>query len=196
MDEDIWLKRGWYVELVYPGSPPDNYHQITADEPFEFETGTEEKAIFSAVTSGSESGYKNIGLLEPDDTPPHLFQVLWGVQDTKIKYYMKLPTGTNRIGVDEDKDIGYITADRSPYFDPDPKYMFWLLHAWYPSINAKNESALTLTPKVWFTGKKYDIKTVSALIKTETLPADTLEGLKTGKIPCKRITLGGVRTSS
>jgi len=188
MDEDIWLKIGWYIELLYPGAPENNFWKITGIEPFEYETGTEETAVFTAVSPGSESGYKNITLLEPDDVPPHLFQVLWGVKDTKVKYYMKLPTGTNRLGVDEDKDIGFITADRSPYYDPNPQYMFWLLHAWYPSINAVNESPVTITPKIWFRGMKYDIEKVT--------DAETIEALKTGKIPCRRISLGGVRTSS
>ena len=187
MDE-IWLKRGYFVEIVYPGSPEDNYWKITATEPFEYETGTEETAVFSAVASGSESGYKNVPLLEPDDVPPHLFQVLWGVKDCKVKYYIKIPTGTNRIGTDEDKDIGFITADRSPYYEPNPLYQFWLLHAWYPSINAVNESPVTITPKIWFRGMKYDIEKVT--------DEELLKGLKEGRIPCTRIVLGGIRTSS
>jgi hypothetical protein len=187
MDDDIWLKKGYFVELTFPGAPDDNYYEITAAEPFEYETGTEDTAIFSAVSSGSDSGYKNIELLEPDDVPPHLFQVLWGVKDTQVKYYLKLPTGTNRMGVDEDKDIGFITAEKSPYYAPNPLYQFWLLHAWYPSIKAVNESPVTITPKIWFKGMKYDIKKVGG---------ETLELLKAGKLPCRRIEIGGVRTSS
>lgn len=186
--DDIWLKRGYFVELVWPGSPPDNYFKITAVEPFEYETGTEETPVFTPLAPGSESGFRNIPVLEPDDVPPHLFQVLWGVKDTKVKYYFKLPTGTNRYGTDDDKDIGFITADRSPYYAPNPLYQFWLLHAWYPSINAVNESPATITPKIWFRGMKYDIEKVT--------DAETLEGLKTGRIPCTRIVLGGVKTAS
>jgi len=184
MDEEIWLKKGFYVYV----EPPGKYYKITGREPFYYETGTEETAIFSAVSPGSESGYKNIDILEPDDVPPHLYQVLWGVKDVRVKYYMKLPTGTNRLGLDEDKDIGFITAEISPYWDPNPDYQFWLLHTWYPSINAVNESRVSIVPKIWFRGMKYDIE--------EVTDPEILEKLKTGKIPCRQIKLGGVRTTA
>lgn len=188
MSEEVQLKKGYYVLIDYSGAPPDNYHEIIAAEALEFETGEEETAIFSDYAAGAESGYKNIELLEPDDVPPHLYYVLWGVKDTLMKYYMKLPTGTNRFGVDEDKDVGFITAERSPYFAPNPRYGFWLLHAWYPSVNVKNESPITRRPKIWFTGTKYDIKKVT--------DPELLEALKTGKVPSSKITLGGIKTAS
>jgi hypothetical protein len=182
--ESLWLKENYFI---YIGDPINKFYKITRREAFEFETGREDTAIFSAVSSGSESGYKNIDILEPDETPRHLFQVLWGVKDTLVRYYLKLPTGTNRFGTDEKKDIGYINAERSPYYAPNPDYMFWLVNDWYPSINAVNESPVTITPKIWFRGMKYDIE--------EVKETKVLSMLKSGQLPHRKITLGGIKTS-
>lgn len=183
MDESIYLKENFFVYI----EPWNAFYKIVRREPLEFETGREDTAIFSAVASGDESDFKNIEELEPDKTPPHLFQVLWGVKDTLVRYYLKIPTGINRLGTDEDKDIGFINAERSPYYDPNPDYQFWLVNDWYPSVNAVNESPVTITPKIWFKGMKYDLEKVTE--------AKVLDLLKTGQIPHARPTFGGVRTS-
>jgi len=114
---------------------------------FDFVTGEESPAIFSTVASGAESGFKNIDTIEPDNDPLHLYQVIWGVQDTgDIKYYYKLPTGQNRAGVDEDKK-SLLNADKSPFYAPNPLFQFWLIHDWYPAINCVNGSPVTITRK-------------------------------------------------
>ena len=180
------LKGYWYVEL----SPhPDEFYQIVDYEAFEYETGDEPTAYFSEVASGSESGFVAIDILEPSSKPPRLYYVLWGVKDG-CKYYLKLDTGTNRLGLDEDKDIGYITNEKSPYFDPNPAYAFWLIANWYPAINVKNETGGTVTPKIWFKGFKYDLVKV-----TDPEIIRLLRNFKKGlspSIPVKRITIGGV----
>jgi len=103
-----------------------------------------------------------------------------------MRYYFKIPTGTNRFGIDDDKDIGFVDEDMSPYDDPNEDFEFWLVNEYYPSINAKNDSLVTLPPKVYFTGMKYDI--------TEVKEHDILARLKNGLIPFKTVTIGGVRT--
>jgi hypothetical protein len=182
------LKVGYYVELIAEGKKSEGHFKVTGKEPFKYTTGDEATAVFSTVADAGESGFKNIELLEPSSKPRHLFQVLWGVKDG-CTYYIKIATGTDRLGVDEDRDIGYIDNEMSPYYDPDPLYKFWLIENWYPSINAKNSTGGTVTPKVWFKGMKYDIEKVpegAVLTKLKAEPP---------QIPCKQITLGGVRTA-
>lgn len=180
-----WLKPGYYIQV---GEPLNGYYKVTRREPFDYETGEEDTAVFSAVAGGGESGYKNITLLEPDSKPLHLFQVLMGVKDTLFKYYVKLPTGTNIFGTDEDKDIGFIDGNKSPAYDPNPDFMFWLINDFYPAVNAKNGTPFSITPKVFFTGMKYDIQQItdSTLIRM----------IQQGKIPCRKIGLGGIKTTS
>jgi hypothetical protein len=154
-EEDIYLKEGW---SVFIDDPYNAYYRIVRREPFDFVTGEESPAIFSTVASGSESGFKNISTLEPDNDPLHLFQVVWGVADVgDIQYYLKLPAGQNRFGVDVNKEIGFLNADKSPFYEPNPVFQFFLVHDWIPAVNCKNGSPVTITPKVWFRGMKYDI---------------------------------------
>lgn len=178
-----------YVQIPTEGLS-SKFFQVKNSEPFEFETGDEASAIFAAVTSGSESGFKPIDVIEPDDSPMHLYYVLWGVKDG-CKYFVKIDTGTNRFGIDEDKDIGYITNEKSPYFAPDPAYAFWLVNNHYPSINAVNVTKDSLTPKVWFRGFKYDL--VEVKDPQTIVLLRNYESGRSPNLPFKRVTIGGVK---
>jgi hypothetical protein len=178
-----YLKEGHFVWI---DEPFNSYYKIIRREPFDFVTGEEDSTIFAAVSSGSDSGYKNIELLEPDSDPLHLYQVRWGVEHTgDIKYYMKIPTGVNRFGVDEDKEVGFINADKSPHYDPNPDFEFYLISEWYPSINCSNDSSFTITPKVYFRGMKYDIQPVT--------DRTVIQKIETGQQAHRRIILGGIK---
>ena len=181
--EDVFLKEGhivWLNEL-------NGWFRVTAREAFDYETGEEDTAVFSTVASGSETGFKNFEALEPDNKPQHLFQVLWGVRDDEdIKYYIKIPVGQNRMGIDEDKEIGFVNATKSPAYDPNPLYQFYLINGWYPSINCVNNSPVTITPKVYFSGMKYDIEPVT--------DQATLDAINRGA-PRRLVVFGGIKTT-
>lgn len=176
-----FLKEGFYVYV----NVLNNYYKIVSREPFHYVTGDEATPIFSSVAVGSESGWKNIDILEPDDRPKHLFQIRFGVK-YGFKYYFKIPTGTARFGVDEDKNIGYIDNDISPYDEPNEDFEFWLVRDYYPSVNALNNALVPLTPKIYFRGMKYDIEEVTDI--------DILNKLRQGIIPCRYVTVGGIKT--
>jgi hypothetical protein len=184
-DEDGgYLKEGW---VVYIDDPYNGFYRIARREPFDFVTGEESPAIFTPVLPGGQSAYQNVVTLEPDNDPLHLFQVRWGVQESgNVKYYLKVPTGQNRFGVDVNKEIGYINADKSPWFDPDPLFQFWLVHDWIPAVNMRNGSPTTITPKIWFRGMKYDIEKITN--------AGTISQLRQSGVH-KKIVFGGVKNT-
>ena len=183
------LKEGYFVKINYRGYE-GRFFRVVDCEPFTYETGTGDEAEFTPVPPGSESGFKNIVALEPDNRPMRLFYVLWGVKSGG-RYKIKIPTGTDRLGTDVDKDVGFIDNVKSPYYAPNPKYAFWLIHDVYPSINFINTTPETVTPKVWFTGFKYTLVEVSE--------PDVLEKLRnfergiSPSIPFKLVTIGGVK---
>lgn len=191
-----FLKEGYYVRID-EGSIPV-FYKVVAREPFQYDTGEEATAHFSAVATAGESGWINITTLEPDDRPRRLYQVRLGVaysdRNLGMSYFFKIPTGNNRFGVDVDKDIGFIDGLLSPFDAPTELFEFWLIHDYYPSINAKNNCSISLTPKVRFVGMKYDIPKVQELIEQGVETVDTLAKLRDGRIPYKIIILGGVRT--
>lgn len=148
----LTLKPGFIVKIF------ERYYRIKAAEPFRYDTGDESSAFFSSVSSGSDSGFKNITELEPDDLPiPHLFWVVPGFEDG-MQYSIKIPTGTNRFGTDVTKGIGYLDNLMSPYYAPNEDYGFWLVNNYYPAINAKNVMSVAMTPKVHFRGIKFDLE--------------------------------------
>jgi hypothetical protein len=183
-EEDGYLKEGW---VVYIDDPYNAFYRIARREPFDFVTGEESPNLFSTVSPGNQSGFVNISTIEPDNDPLHLFQVRWGTDSTDIvKYYLKIPTGQNRFGVDINKEIGFISGSKSPWFDPDPLYQFWLIHDWIPAVNMKNGSVVTLQPKIWFRGMKYDIEKIT--------DAGTISQLRQGGVH-KKIVFGGVKNT-
>jgi hypothetical protein len=189
MEEDIWLKEGY---IVYMDDPLNDFFRIVRREPFDYETGTElntPNLTFSALSPGAVSGFITIADLEPDNRPEHLFQVLWGVRETgpDIKYYAKIPAGQNRFGVDQDKEVGFIDAGKSPWYDPNPLYQFWLVNDWVPAIECRNQSAVTFIPKVWFKGMKYDIEKV--------INQQLRAALSSGAQTYRKIVFGGVKNT-
>lgn len=158
------MKPGWYVKIR--GTTKEiatKLFRIKATEHFRFVTGDpdfpETKAIFSAVATGGSAG-ANVDEVEPSKTPTHLFFLLWGVR-TGGKYQIKIPTGVTLLGTDEDKTVGYIDAETSPYFAPNPDYAFWLINNYFPRIEFKNNTPVSITPQVYFEGRKYDIEEVT-----------------------------------
>ena len=172
-----FLTEGFVVKIF------DKFFKIGNIEPFEYRTGQEATAFFSAVASGSTSGFKNIIELEPDDNPRHLFWVVPGIEDC-MQYSFKISTGTDRFGTDVTKNIGFITNIISPYHSPNEDFGFFLIEEFFPSIDANNVTAVALTPKVYFTGFKYDLVEVDPTM---------LSKLQSGQALFKDITIGGIK---
>jgi hypothetical protein len=180
------LKDGYYIRI--PQLESDGVGEwwvIAGSEYFNYATNDGTATVYSAVANGAESGYKNITEMEPHDIPRRLYQVLMGVKDG-CQYYVKIPTGANRFGVDEDKDVGYISNQNSYYLAKNEDMVFWLVKNYFPSVNASNGTGGSLTPKVYFEGFKYDIDKVT--------DPNVLGRLKAGQLPSTTVTIGGVRT--
>jgi hypothetical protein len=184
---DLELKEGMYILLVgqaVPAEFKDVFLQILSQEPLDYQY-----TFSSSVSSGATSGYENIEYLEPDETPLHLSAVLWGIKDG-CEYQIKIPTGTDRMGVDGSKSSARITNRDTPYFAPNPHYGFYLIHDLYPSIQANNVTPNSVTPILYFTGYKFGIARV-----TDDQILQRLRNFATHDvpyIPSKQITLGGI----
>lgn len=180
-----------FVGSHVPDGFKNKFYQVINMEPIAYVTGDASTAEFSSVASGGQSGFKNIEILEPDDDPMHLYGLDWGVEDA-MKYYMRIPTGTSRMGLDEDEDIGYVTGDLSHRLSPNPQYGFWVVHDMYPSFEAVNPTLQAHTPKIWFYGMKFHLKLLN-----ETEYSDTINRLMSfakglGGTPFKSVILGGL----
>jgi hypothetical protein len=184
------LKAGFFVFIQ---NPLNKWYKVLNPEPFNYRTGDGTTAEYATVAAGANSGFVNIENLEPDKSPPHLFYVVPGVEDTEVRYFIKIPAGTNRLGTDVIQDAGFIDAFRSPYFNPNPQYAFWIVADFFPAIQANNNSNVTRTPRIWFEGYKYDIQELDPKKEAD---AALIGRLSTGQIPSARVHIGGVNTSS
>ncbi len=162
------------------------FFQIGEIEPFQYDTGQESTAFFSAVAAGASSGFKSITEIEPDDKPSrHLFQARVGVQYA-FNYYFKVPSGTSRFGSDVTKGIGYLDNQLSPFQRGNKDFQMWFVKSYYPAISATSTaSAETLTPSVRFVGFKYELLDIK--------DGSVLERLQNGQLPCRHITVGGLQ---
>lgn len=185
------LRQGYFVKVVVAGRTEVTFYRLGAPEPFLYITGDGPNVEFTSVSAGSESGFKNIDNVDPNERPKRLQFTMWGVRDG-CQYFIKIPTGTNRLGTDKDLDVGYITCLISPYFAPDEQFGFWLIHDFYPAVNAKNVTAAAVTPKVWFKGIKYDIEEIPVGdLLTKLL---NYEKNISPNMPFTTISIGGVKT--
>lgn len=185
------LKTGYVILLLSPTEKVDeainagSFYKIVRDAEAIKVNSTDLSLDdpFASVATAGESGFKDHEKLEPRESPMELYRVRWGVKDGCV-YYLKLPSGTERLGVYQKKNVGKITALDSDYLAPAEEYGFWMVHGDFPSLNAKNDTGYSITPNVYFEGEKYNIEKIE--------DAELLNQLKEGKQPYTIVERGGI----
>ena len=175
------LLPGYYVFI----NTLKRFYKVGLTEAFQYDTGEEATAIFSAIAANATGSFVNVGELEPDDKPDqHLFQVTAGVRYSKMQYAFKVPQGTDRFGSDITPTIGFVDGNLSPYHNANKDFQFWTAKNFFPQVRGKNTSSYPLTPKIRFTGFKYEIFEV----KDENI----LSQLRNGAKQYKTVVIGGL----
>lgn len=190
------LKEGYFFSFVGTNAPEaykGKFYRVISVESFVYKTGDTTTAEFTAsVASGSESGFKLIEVLEPAKEKNHLFYVKWGIKDG-MEYQIKIPTGTDRLGLDRDQDVAIIDNTKTPWCDMNPDFAFYLIHDLIPSFNAKNNTPAAGTPQIHFQGEKYHYEEITDPAILQKLR--NYESGVTPYIPSKKVTLGGIAKS-
>ena len=151
-------KLGFTIGFVGDPQWKDKFFKIENIEGFEYQTGnTSGTAEFSTVASGGLSGFKQIEVLDPDKNKAVYTSM--GFKDGCL-YEFKVKAGTIRFGPDGDKNAARLSAQKSPWWDPDPTFGFWMVENYFPAVQARNVTPFTITPSVYFKGFKYDLKPV------------------------------------
>ncbi len=177
-------KVGFIVQFTGDSVYEGKFFRIMQREPFEYVTGaTTGTAEFSTVASGGNSGFKDITVLQSDKSHLRAVFVEMGFRDG-MSYQVKLKSGTIRYGPDGDKNSARLNAIKTPFFDPDGTFAFWIFgQDWFPSIQANNITPWATTPIIYFKGYKYEMIQV-----TDTNVIAQLQA--SGKFSV--LTLGGV----
>lgn len=165
---------GTYVEI------DGQFWEIVGREPFWYET-TAITAEFAALVTGTNSGFVQIANLQPRQQIQMLIYVLWAVSDG-CTYFLQRPSGTSVMGVDRDQDAGYLDATRSHPAAFNEDYAFFIVTKDAIAIRANNDTGYTVTPKVFFTGMKYDIDPI--------VDAKLIKQLNAREVPYRKIPRG------
>ncbi len=161
---------------------PNVLYEVSGREKFNWHTGQAPTAEFGAVANNANSGWVDLDRLDPRQTPPELVQLRLGFEDG-FAYFIKYPSGTSIHGVNKDKDIGFLDAERSPKLLPNEDYEYWAMNGCYPSVNAQNLTGYADTPMVFVEGYRYTFKPAGGA---------KLTLVSTGRIRPRYIQEGGV----
>lgn len=176
-------KEGYVVTFQGDEGFNGKFYRLLTTEDFEYVTGqTSGTPEFSTVTTNNNTGFKDIDVLEPSHVPLRCAYVEMGFKDG-LNYAFKLKSGVIRYGPDHDLNAAVLNNLKSPFFSP--VLSFWLVWDWFPSVQATNTTPFTVTPKVYFRGKKYDIEEVPL--------QERQRAIQSGKYTL--ITLGGIKPS-
>ena len=158
-------------------------YEISSREKFNWHTGQAPTAEFAAtVAAGADSGFVDLDRLDPRQNPPELMQLRLGFEDG-FTYFVKYPSGTNIHGVNKDKDVAFLNAERSQAIMPNEDYEYWAINGNYPSVLAQNNFGYTDTPMVFAEGWRYVYRIASA---------EKLAAVKARMIRPRYIMIGGV----
>lgn len=188
------------IEALLPGhivwiDATNKFYVIAASEGLKYVTNTGNATEFAALASGATSSNIAISTLEPDDNPPHLYQLVFGVGDG-MQYKLQVPTGTTRLGPDQDRTSAYITVNDSVRYAPNEDLTeTWLVKYYFPAFTVYNATPVSGTPQVWFYGKSYDIREITNANVLINL-RNALTGAGPSNVPFKRISIGGVKRTA
>jgi len=174
-----YLRNG---DLIRISDDPSQVFAVMLKEKFNTDAANRTQA-YAAVAAAANSGWIDLDNLDPRDKPKELLQIRLGFEDG-LDYYVKYPSGTNMHGINRDKDIGMLNAQLSPRLLPNDDYEYWAINGWYPSINAKNETAYADTPRVYAEGMRYSLRAASLREVT---------AVERGARYCRFIQMGGVQ---
>jgi hypothetical protein len=182
-----WLEEGFFVRLTTPERYTKEFFFVEQTEHARY------KYTWAAtIAKDTEDGPRNIEDLKPLATD-RLYQCIFGIK-TACYIYLNLPLNTRMWGTDKRpiassslREVGYRTADESPYEQPSFVTEFFLQKDGsfdYPGLYAYNPTERTLKPKINFLVNKTVIEKVTDAV--------VLEKLEKKLIPYRPITLGGI----
>lgn len=142
-------------DVVRLSTESERLFVVDGMEKFNWETGAAEFAV--VIAAALATGWTDLDNLDPKKDPKELYQIRVGIEDG-FTVYIKYPSGTNIHGVNMQKNVGYLNAQRSPALIPNSDYEYWLLNGSYPAVNCVNNTAYPDTPRLYIEGWKYVLR--------------------------------------
>jgi len=145
------LEVGDNLEAIFIGGEK-KYYSITAIDDIFY------RDAHSALAAGSTESYSEISNLDPPTG-----QLYWiGKIETEcnIQIQLKQPAATNRWGTNKAPEGGSLASDSAPILTGRPINL-WIAEDYPPSVQIKNNTNVSITPVLWWIGKRFAIKEIS-----------------------------------
>jgi len=170
MKEELFVRNFKWLEPCYYFKLGDKFYHVVSKDFLYYEY------VGDPVASGDSTRKIDIEALKPDKNQIYIFTV--GIKNKGIKVIFYQPSSESRFGVKgaPDAEISY---EVSPAENPNPAITFVTTPIRTISVVFKNESDVTITPKLVFYGMKYTIEEVEDPEMIKKLE----EAFKAGKIP-------------
>jgi len=152
------LEVGDNLEVVFIGGEK-KYYTITAVDDIFY------RDEHSALSAGATESYTEISDLDPPTG-----QLYWiGKIETEcnVKIYLKQPAATNRWGTNKAPEGGLLFIDTAPIL-LGRTVNIWIAEDYPPSVQLVNDTNVSITPVLWWIGKRFAVKEIPkpAIYKT------------------------------
>lgn len=112
----------------------------------------------SALAAAGTESYAEITNLDPPSGQLYYFYKI--ETDCNVKIYLKQPAATNRWGTEKSPEGGLLFSTATPIL-AGRSIDIWIAEDYPPNVQIVNSTNVSITPILWWIGKKFSVKEVS-----------------------------------
>ena len=146
------LRIGDNLQVILIGGET-KYYQITGTDDIFY------KDTHSALASGATEAYTAVGsgALNP---PVNQIYCITNIEtESNVQIYLKQPAATNRWGTNNSPAGGLLNIDQTQIMAGRP-ISLWFMQNYDPNVQLVNNTNVSITPVLWWIGKRYTIKDI------------------------------------
>jgi len=144
------LRIGDNLRVIYIGGQ-EKFFTITAiDDIFYPDT-------HDALAAGATESYAEVSDLDPPTGQLYYFYKI--ETECNVKVYIKQPAATNRLGTNKAPESGCI-MDKMGMMVNGREIDMWVAEDYPPNVQIVNGTAKSITPVLWWIGKRFAVKEI------------------------------------
>ena len=141
------------LKVIYIGGK-EEYVTITGIDDIKY------RNVHDPISAGSTEAYTEVTDLDPP--PGQLYWIGRIVVDGNVKVYLKQPAATDRWGTNKSPSGGLIEGLPQSFSDDIAlETDIWIAEDYPPSVQITNDTPVSITPVLWWYGKRFSYQTLS-----------------------------------
>jgi len=144
------LRIGDNLRVIYIGGQ-EKYFTITAIDDIFY------RDVHSALAAGATESYAEVSELDPPTGQLYYFYKI--ETECNVKVYVKQPAATNRLGTNKSPEGGFI-IDKMGLPVNGREIDMWVAEDYPPNVQIVNDTGTTITPVLWWIGKRFAVKEI------------------------------------